>query len=69
MPGDRLLDGINGSRILDDSYNASPASSLAALNAMRAPTRRLVLLGDMAEPAARRRGIAVWDVAPPWRTI
>lgn len=52
MPGrTRLLDGINGSRILDDSYNASPASSLAALEALCAlpARRRLVLLGDMAE--------------------
>ncbi len=52
MPGrTRLLEGVNGSRILDDSYNASPASALAALETLRAlpARRRLVLLGDMAE--------------------
>lgn len=52
MPGrTRLLEGINGSRILDDSYNASPASTLAALETLRSlpARRRLVLLGDMAE--------------------
>jgi len=52
MPGrTRLLDGINGSRILDDSYNASPASALAALDTLPAlpAHRRVVLLGDMAE--------------------
>jgi len=52
MPGrTRLLEGPNDSRILDDSYNASPASALAALETLRAlpARRRLVLLGDMAE--------------------
>ena len=30
-----VVDGINGSRIIDDSYNASPESVLAALNLLR----------------------------------
>ncbi len=52
LPGrTRLLEGANGSRLLDDSYNANPASTLAALDALAAlpAARRLVMLGDMAE--------------------
>jgi UDP-N-acetylmuramoyl-tripeptide--D-alanyl-D-alanine ligase len=52
-PALRLLvvDGINGSRIVDDSYNASPESVLAALNLLRElPGRRkIAVLGDMLE--------------------
>lgn len=52
-PALRLLvvDGINGSRIIDDSYNASPESVLAALNLLRdLPGRRkIAVLGDMLE--------------------
>ena len=53
LPGrTRLLEGIRGSRLLDDSYNASPASALAALEtldelAAQQGSRRLVVLGDM----------------------
>ena len=52
LPGrTRLLPGVNGSHILDDSYSASPASTLAALETMgRLPAkRRLVVLGDMTQ--------------------
>ena len=52
LPGrTRLLAGVNGSRLLDDSYNANPASTLAALDALATlpACRRLVMLGDMAE--------------------
>ncbi len=54
----RLLLGVNGAQILDDSYNASLASALAALDTLRAlpAARRLVLLGDMAELGALREG-------------
>ncbi len=45
------LPGLNGSIILDDSYNAAPDAVLAALKALtEAPaTRRLALLGSMNE--------------------
>jgi UDP-N-acetylmuramoyl-tripeptide--D-alanyl-D-alanine ligase len=74
-PALRLLvvDGINGSRIIDDSYNASPESVLAALNLLRelSGRRKIAVLGDMrelgseTEPGHRRvgnRAAAVVDV-------
>src|SRR5207244_12777700 len=59
-----VVDGINGSRVVDDSYNASPESVLAALNLLRElPGRRKIgVLGDMlelgseADPGTRRVG-------------
>jgi UDP-N-acetylmuramoyl-tripeptide--D-alanyl-D-alanine ligase len=46
----RPLPGINDSTVLDDSYNASPASMLAALDLLsEMKGRRLALLGDMLE--------------------
>ncbi|MDQ6669311.1 MAG: UDP-N-acetylmuramoyl-tripeptide--D-alanyl-D-alanine ligase [Chloroflexota bacterium] len=46
-----VVDGVNGSRILDDSYNASPESVLAALNLLRElpGNRKIGVLGDMLE--------------------
>jgi len=42
--------GINGSTLLDDTYNASPASTIAALNLLDDLTgRKIAVLGDMAE--------------------
>lgn len=42
--------GPLGSTILDDTYNASPASSIAALNLLsELPGRKLAVLGDMYE--------------------
>ncbi|GIK74967.1 MAG: UDP-N-acetylmuramoyl-tripeptide--D-alanyl-D-alanine ligase [Chloroflexota bacterium] len=48
------VSGINGSTVIDDTYNASPASTIAALNLMAdiQPTgngRRVAVLGDMLE--------------------
>jgi UDP-N-acetylmuramoyl-tripeptide--D-alanyl-D-alanine ligase len=46
----RALSGPRGSTILDDAYNASPTSMLAALDLLaELPGRRLALLGDMLE--------------------
>lgn len=42
--------GVNGSRVLDDAYNANPASMGAALETLRRlPGRHFAVLGDMAE--------------------
>ena len=42
--------GPNGSTILDDTYNASPASMIAALNLLsELPGRKIAVLGDMLE--------------------
>jgi UDP-N-acetylmuramoyl-tripeptide--D-alanyl-D-alanine ligase len=65
MPWDRILEGLqdrraqlrlvavpgpNGSTILDDSYNASPASMIAALNLLAELNgRKIAVLGDMLE--------------------
>lgn len=42
--------GYRGSTILDDTYNASPASTIAALNLLEElPGRHIAVLGDMLE--------------------
>lgn len=44
------LPGPRGSILLDDTYNASPASTIAALNLLEElPGRRIAVLGDMLE--------------------
>ena len=44
------LPGPNGSILLDDTYNASPASTIAALNLLEeVPGRKIAVLGDMLE--------------------
>jgi UDP-N-acetylmuramoyl-tripeptide--D-alanyl-D-alanine ligase len=49
-----VVPGINGSTVIDDTYNASPASMVAALNLLadvepKGNGRRVAVLGDMRE--------------------
>lgn len=46
-----LIKGIQGSLIIDDTYNSSPTSALAALSTLEQikAQRRIVILGDMLE--------------------
>ena len=46
----KALPGLNGSTVVDDSYNANPGSVRAALDYLAAlPGQRILVLGDMAE--------------------
>ena len=48
----RILKGVRGSVIIDDTYNSSPAAALAALDTLRSVAtigRKIALLGDMLE--------------------
>jgi len=48
-----IVPGIRQTRLLDDTYNAGPASVLAALEVLAlAPERRVAVLGDMLELGA-----------------
>jgi UDP-N-acetylmuramoyl-tripeptide--D-alanyl-D-alanine ligase len=46
-----LIDGVNKSYVIDDTYNSSPASTLAALDVMKnlKALRKIAALGDMLE--------------------
>jgi UDP-N-acetylmuramoyl-tripeptide--D-alanyl-D-alanine ligase len=48
----RLIAGVSGSQIIDDTYNASPESTIAALKALTKienKKRKIAVLGDMLE--------------------
>jgi len=48
----RVLDGLKGSLIIDDTYNSSPVAALAALDILKEAgqgRRRIAVLGDMLE--------------------
>lgn len=48
----RLIDGVNNSIIIDDSYNASPKAVTEALNSLKSINtngRKIAVLGDMME--------------------
>ncbi len=66
----RLLRGIKGSWIIDDTYNASPSSTLAALEILKqVKGRKIAVLGDMlelgsfTEEAHRQVGLAATETA------
>ena len=46
-----IIDGVRGSIIIDDTYNASPVSTLAALGVLEElqASRKVAILGDMLE--------------------
>lgn len=68
-----VVRGINGATLLDDTYNASPASMLAALNLLEdmavGDGRRIAVLGDMMELGSEEEaghrlvGVRAADVA------
>jgi len=46
----QMKQGLNGSRVIDDTYNANPTSLYAALNVLHDfPGKRFLALGDMGE--------------------
>lgn len=48
-----VMDGMNGSTVIDDSYNANPASVRAAIDTLASRGgQRIFVLGDMAELGA-----------------
>jgi UDP-N-acetylmuramoyl-tripeptide--D-alanyl-D-alanine ligase len=46
-----LITGVNGSQIIDDTYNANPDSARAAIDVLaeKSDSQRILVLGDMAE--------------------
>lgn len=74
-----VVRGINGATVLDDTYNASPESALAALNLLAdlpvGTGRRIAVLGDMLELGSyeeeghRIVGVRTADVADLLMTV
>lgn len=71
-----VVPGLHGSTILDDTYNASPASSIAALNLLEElDGRKIAVLGDMLELGTyeeeghRKVGRRAMDVAAVLITV
>ncbi|QQR77036.1 MAG: UDP-N-acetylmuramoyl-tripeptide--D-alanyl-D-alanine ligase [Candidatus Moraniibacteriota bacterium] len=67
LPGRmRLFEGVHRTLLIDDTYNSSPKSLLAALKTIETLecSRRVVVLGDMLELGAdsdrAHRGVAEW---------
>lgn len=67
----RIIEGVNGATIIDDSYNASPVATLAALDTLaglKVRGRKIAALGDMrelgryAKEAHRRVGQRAFEV-------
>ncbi len=73
----RVLPGIKGSIIIDDTYNSSPAAVLAALDTLKAVhgKRKIAVLGDMLElgrysaEAHKNVGERVAETATLLRTV
>lgn len=46
----QCLKGVDGSTVIDDSYNANPSSVCAAIDVLaNVPAKKILILGDMAE--------------------
>lgn len=74
----RLIEGINGSFIIDDTYNASPSAmdaALETLHTVKSEGRKIAVLGDMlelgkyTEEAHRRVGEVASKVADMLITV
>jgi len=73
----RLLPGVKSTLIIDDTYNAAPASAVAALEALsKLPgNRKIAVLGDMAElgefteDGHRNVGAKVVDYGINWLVV
>ncbi len=65
----QVLEGVNGSMIIDDTYNSSPRATIAALQTLKhLPGRHIAVLGsmnelgDLSDDAHREVGRAAADV-------